>query len=189
MAAPGLPAAARGPLRSAPVDPEPGEQVFFHGHPSWRAMLAFYIKGLMLTVLGGVIAGVVTTTVKGSVNVPTVAAVVVVVFAALLIIGVVRRITTTYTITNRRLTIESGLLSRDLHQTRLERVQNVNLRQSMLERILSVGDVDFDTAASAEYDFEFRGVGSPRQIVRTVDRALHELQGTHLQGLSGPSHV
>ena len=36
------------------MDPEPGEEVFFHGHPSWRSMLAFYIKGFFL---GGGLAG------------------------------------------------------------------------------------------------------------------------------------
>lgn len=77
--------------------------------------------------------------------------------------------------TDRRLTVESGLLTRDLHQTRLHRVQNVNLRQTVLERMLSVGDVDFDTASSADYDFSFRGVAAPRDIVQTVDRALHDL--------------
>ena len=46
----------------------------------------------------------------------------------------------------------------------------------VFERMLGVGTVDFDTAGSAEFDFAFRGVGDPRQIVRTVDRALHELQ-------------
>jgi uncharacterized membrane protein YdbT with pleckstrin-like domain len=159
----------------SPMDPEPGEEVFFHGHPSWRAMLAFYIKGLLVAVVVGVIAGIVTAIANGSVNVAIVAAVVVVVFAGLVLIGFVRRMTTTYTITDRRLTIESGLLTRDLHQTRLHRVQNVNLRQTVLERMLSVGDVDFDTAASADYDFSFRGVAAPRDIVQTVDRALHEL--------------
>jgi uncharacterized membrane protein YdbT with pleckstrin-like domain len=163
------------------MDPEPGEQVFFHGHPSWRGMLLFYLRGFALTVLGGVFAGIVTAIAKGRVNVPTVAGVVVLVFAVLLIIGLVRRISTTYTISNRRLTIESGLLSRDLHQTRLERVQNVNLRQSILERILRVGTVDFDTAAGADFDFAFTGVGGPRQIVRIVDRALHELRGADPQ--------
>ena len=34
-----------------------------------------------------------------------------------------------------------------------------------------------DTAAEAEFDFSFCGVGDPRGIVRTVDRALHELGG------------
>jgi uncharacterized membrane protein YdbT with pleckstrin-like domain len=171
------------------MDPDPGEQVFFHGHPSWRAMLAFYIKGLALTILGGVIAGIVTAGVKGSVNVPTVTGVVVAVFVVLLIVGLIRRIATTYTITDRRLTIERGLLSRDLHQTRLERVQNVNLRQSLLERMLSIGDVDFDTAASADFDFAFRGVAGPRRILQTVDRALRDLHEGRQRDLGDRSRI
>jgi uncharacterized membrane protein YdbT with pleckstrin-like domain len=158
------------------MDPEPGEEVFFHGHPSWRSMLAFYIKGFFIAVLAGVIAGIVTRIAGSSVSVPLVVAVVLVVFVVLVVTGLVRRIATTYTITNRRLTIDIGLLSRALHETRLERVQNVNTRQSVLERMLRVGTVDFDTAGSADFDFAFRGVSDPRQIVRTVDRALHELQ-------------
>jgi uncharacterized membrane protein YdbT with pleckstrin-like domain len=158
------------------MDPEPGEEIFFFGHPSWRSMLVFYIKGILGAVLAGAIAGIVTRIASGSVSVPWVVAVVLIVFVLVLATGLLRRFATTYTITNRRLTIETGLLSRDLHETRLERVQNVNSRQSMLERMLLVGTVDFDTAAGAEFDFAFRGVGNPRQIVRTVDRALHELQ-------------
>jgi uncharacterized membrane protein YdbT with pleckstrin-like domain len=158
------------------MDPEPGEEVFFHGHPSWRSMLAFYIKGFLIAVLAGVIAGIVTRIAGGSVSVPLVVAVVLIVFVVLVVTGLIRRIATTYTITNRRLTIDIGLLSRALHETRLERVQNVNTRQSVLERMLRVGTVDFDTAGSADFDFAFRGVDNPREIVRTVDRALHELQ-------------
>ena len=165
------------------MDPEPGEEVFFHGHPSWRSMLAFYIKGLVIAVIAGAIAGVVSRIASDSVSVPLVVAVVVIVFVVVLVTGLVRRIGTRYTITNRRLTIETGLLSRNMHETRLERVQNVKSQQSMLERMLRVGKVDFDTAGSAEFGFAFRGVGNPRQIVRTVDRALHELQHA---GQGGP---
>ena len=75
-------------------------------------------------------------------------------------------------ITSERLTIHRGLLSRDTRQTRLDRVQNVNARQSMLERLLGVGTVDFDTAGGAGYDFTFQGISNPREIMRTVDRAL-----------------
>jgi uncharacterized membrane protein YdbT with pleckstrin-like domain len=158
------------------VDPEPDEQVFFHGHPSWRAMPDFYVKGLVGVVIAGALAGIVTALASGKVQVVWVIAVVLVCFVAVLLYGLLTRIRTTYTITNRRLTINTGLLSSDLHETRIERVQNVNCRQSLLERMLRVGTVDFDTAASAEYDFAFRGVADPRQIVRTVDRAIHELQ-------------
>jgi hypothetical protein len=34
----------------------PGEQVIFEGHPSWRAILGFYLKGLVVAVILGVIA-------------------------------------------------------------------------------------------------------------------------------------
>ena len=159
------------------MEPEPGEEIFFHGHPSWRSILSFYIKGLALAIVAGIIAGLLTDVANGHVQAGWVAVVMVVVLAALLVVGLVKRLSTTYSITNRRLTIETGLLSRELHETRLERVQNVNARQSIVERLLRVGTVDFDTAAGGNYDFSFSGVDDPRAIVRTVDRALRERAG------------
>ncbi len=142
-------------------------------------MLAFYVRGLLAAVLAGVIAGLVTRATGRSVDVAWVAVAVLIVFLVMLAWGLVRRMATTYTITNRRLTIRSGLLSRELHETRLERVQNVNSRQRLLERMLGVGTVDFDTAGSASYDFSFRGVDDPSRIVRTVNAALEDLGLTH----------
>jgi uncharacterized membrane protein YdbT with pleckstrin-like domain len=159
------------------VDPEPGEEIFFHGHPSWRSLAGFYAKGLVGSLVVGVIVGVLTRVTDHHVETGWVVVAVVVVFLVLAAIGQLRRIQTTYSITNQRLTIETGLLSKQLHQTRLERVQNVNSEQSLGQRVLRIGTVDFDTAAEAEFDFSFRGVGNPRGIVRTVDRALHSLRG------------
>ncbi len=163
-----------------PLDPEPDEVIFFHGHPSWLSLAALLIKGVLLCVAAGVVAGIVSAITNGNVQVGWVIVVVVVVFIVLIAVAWIRRIQTTYSITNRRLTIETGILSRELHQTRLERVQNVNATQSFVERLVRIGTVDFDTAGESEYDFAFRGVRAPREIVRTVDRALHELG-------SGPS--
>jgi uncharacterized membrane protein YdbT with pleckstrin-like domain len=158
------------------VEPQPGEEVFFHGHPSWRSMLAFYVRGLLVAIVAGVAAGLITSAAHGSVQVAWVAAAVLVVFLVVLVWGLVRRLATTYTITDRRLTINVGLLSRELHETRLERVQNVRSRQQVLERLLGIGTVDFDTAAGAAYDFSFRGVEDPGHIVRTVNAALEEMR-------------
>jgi uncharacterized membrane protein YdbT with pleckstrin-like domain len=154
----------------------PDEQVFFHGHPSWRSMLAFHVKGFGLAVLAGAIAGIASAVADDKLHVLWVIAAVAAVFAVAILAGIARRAMTTYTITDQRLTIDHGLLSREVHETRLERVQNVNSSQSMFERLLRVGTVDFDTAGSADYGFAFRGVANPHRIVRTVDRALHELQ-------------
>ena len=139
-------------------------------------MLALYVRGIAVAIGVGAIVGVVSAIADGKVQVSWVVVAVLVSLLAVLGIGFVKRLMTTYTITDQRLTIDVGLLSRDVHETRLERVQNVNSSQTLLERMLRIGTVDFDTAAGAEYDFAFRGVADPHQIVRTVDRALHALQ-------------
>ena len=156
------------------METENSEQVFFEGHPSWRSMLGLHLKGLLAAILAGVLAGLITAVASGSVSVLWVIAAVLAVFVIVSVIALYRRRRTTYKITNQRLTIQTGVASRELHETRLERVQNVNSRQSMLERLLGVGTVDFDTAGSASFDFSFRGVAHPDRIVRTVDRALRE---------------
>jgi uncharacterized membrane protein YdbT with pleckstrin-like domain len=58
-----------------------------------------------------------------------------------------------------------------VQQTDVARVQNVNHNQSMLERLLQVGTVDFDTAGTGDSDFRFHGVEDPEEVVAAVDRA------------------
>jgi uncharacterized membrane protein YdbT with pleckstrin-like domain len=155
---------------------ESGEQVYFHGHPSWRSILDFYFKGLLVAIVAGAIAGVVTRVANHKVNVGVVAAVVAVVLVLVVLAGLIKRLQTTYTISSRRLTIRSGIFTREMHEARLERVQNVNSTQSLLERILHVGTVDFDTAAGSGFDFKFTGVADPHGIVRIVDQAVQSIQ-------------
>jgi uncharacterized membrane protein YdbT with pleckstrin-like domain len=67
--------------------------------------------------------------------------------------------------------IRRGILSRKEQHTVIERVQNVETRQSLLERLLRVGTVDFDTAATDDSVFAFVGVSSPKRVVAAVDIA------------------
>ncbi len=90
-----------------------------------------------------------------------------VVIALTLLIGFVKRVATTYTITDRRLNIKRGIISREIQETRLERVQNVNYRQSVYQRLMQIGDVDFDTAATDDYNFVFAGVADPADVVHS----------------------
>jgi len=136
-------------------------------------MLAFYIQGLLgVLVLGAIVAGV--TALGDEVEWGLVAAVVIVGAALLVLGGLVKRIATIYTITNQRLRIKRGILSKKVQQTRIDRVQNVNTDQSVIERLLRVGTVDFDTAGTDDSDFTFSGVSSPSRVVEAVDRAQHE---------------
>ena len=107
--------------------------------------------------------------------------VILVVIALTVLIGFVKRVATTYTITNRRLNIKRGIVSREIQETRLERVQNVNYRQSVYQRLMQIGDVDFDTAATDDYNFVFAGVADPGDVVHAVDQAT----GAHAAGTHG----
>lgn len=149
----------------ASLNLSPGEQVIFQGHPSWRAIIGFYLKGILVAAVAGVIAKL-----AGSGS-STVFLVVLIVIAATVLIGFAKRVATTYTITNRRLNIKRGIFSREVQETRLERVQNVNYQQSVYQRLVQIGDVDFDTAASDDYNFVFAGVADPGEVVHRVDQA------------------
>src|SRR5882757_6448875 len=92
-----------------------GEQIIFQGHPSWRAILGFYLKGVAIAIVLGIIAKLVSST-------TSVFVVVLVVIALTVVIGFIKRWATTYTITNRRLNIRRGVISREVQETRLERV-------------------------------------------------------------------
>ena len=102
--------------------------------------------------------------------------------AVTILTGFVKRVATSYTITDRRLHIKRGIVSRTIQETRLERVQNVNYHQTVMQRMLQVGDVDFDTAAGDDYNFVFSGVAEPADVVHMVDAATHRGDG----GASAP---
>jgi len=158
-----------------------GEQVIFQGHPSWRAILGFYLKGIVIAAILGAIAKV------AGAETATVFLIVLVIVAITVLVGFVKRVATTYTITNRRLNIKRGIVSREIQETRLERVQNVNYNQSFYQRIMQIGDVDFDTAGSGDYDFVFVGVANPDEVVHRVDQATGaSAAGAHGLGEAQP---
>jgi uncharacterized membrane protein YdbT with pleckstrin-like domain len=119
------------------------------------ALVALLIGGVVLAVLVGAAA-----------------------LALLVVGGLLKRQTTSYVITTQRLRIGRGLLGKRVQQTRIDRVQNVNTSQTLLERILRVGTVDFDTAGTDDSEFRFVGVASPARVVAQVDRAQREAAET-----------
>jgi uncharacterized membrane protein YdbT with pleckstrin-like domain len=149
------------------MDLHPGENVIYEGHPSWRSTFGFYVLGLVI-VAAAVVIGVVAD--KTGIGLAAAAVILVVV----LIVGWLRRITTRYLITNRRLQIRRGILSKHVEETRIDRVVDVTVHQGVFDRILQIGAVDFDNASAQQGDlFRFTGVGSPERVVRAIDR-VHE---------------
>lgn len=164
----------------------PGERVLFEGHPSWRSILDFYLKGFAATAVLALLVALATGVIGDSTNDRLVVLIAIAGVGITVLVGFIKRIATSYTITNRRLHIKRGIISRTVQETRLERVQNVNFAQSVIQRVLQIGDVDFDTAAGDDFDFTFSGVAEPADVVSQVDEATRTL-GSH-GGLGDEQH-
>jgi uncharacterized membrane protein YdbT with pleckstrin-like domain len=146
------------------MDLHPGEEIVFEGHPSWRGVLSFYLKGLAVAVAIGAILLFAVSTAIGILAFA-------IVMALVIVVGLIMRMATRYIISTERLNIRTGILSKHVQQTNINRVQNVNTQQTFIDRLLRVGAVDFDTAGTDDSDFTFRGVANPAGIVAAVDRA------------------
>jgi uncharacterized membrane protein YdbT with pleckstrin-like domain len=161
------------------VDLQAGENVIYQGHPSWRAILGFYLKGALVGAAAGVLAALLNDGAGLGV------VVFVIVLAVTILVGFIRRVATIYTITDRRLNIKIGIIARKVQETRLQRVQNVNFNQGVYERLMQIGDVEFTTAGTDESNFVFAGVGQPEEVVKQVEKATPVLSG--LQGEAEPN--
>ncbi|MGA9372840.1 MAG: PH domain-containing protein [Solirubrobacterales bacterium] len=160
------------------MDLQPGEEVIYQGHPSWRAIVGFYLKGILAAVVIAVIVKLVDST--------GLALLVLAVLVAITVLaGFIKRVATVYTITDRRLNIKIGIVARKVQETRLQRVQNVNYNQGVYERIMQIGDVEFTTAGTEESNFIFAGVAQPEHVVAQVEQATPIVAG--LQGEAEPA--
>lgn len=131
------------------------EAMVWQGRPSPRAMVSYYARWILIGLVP-VIAAVVVSSQQAWGALASA-----VIIAMALATGWLRRVGTLYTITDRRIIIRTGILSRREHEAHIDRVQNVNLSQSLLDRIFRVGSLDFDTAGTEDADFRFAGIADP----------------------------
>jgi len=160
-----------------------GEELIWAGHPTWRSIVSFYIKYTVLVLLP--LAVIVIANVSGA-DWPVWVGIVVFVggFLLVLLAGWLRRVFTRYTITTKHLMIRTGILSRNEASTSLDRVQNIRVVQSPVERVLHTGSVEFDNASGEAADAELRfvGVDHPRDL---RDRILHAIEEVRVRDRQG----
>jgi membrane protein YdbS with pleckstrin-like domain len=90
----------------------PGEEVIWEGRPDWRSWAG-------LTILGWILA-------------PAVVGIVI------LLVLAVRKRSVSWKVTSRRIETESGWLSRSLDTLELWKIQDVEFRQTIFQRMLGV---------------------------------------------------
>ena len=159
-----------------------GERILWQVRPSWRAQISYFIVWIPLALLPVIIAGILAANDQDT-GLPYWQWLLI---SLLLVVGVVvydalRRYSTFYVVTDQRLRVRHGILSRHEQSARFERVQNVEVSQSLMDRLLKVGAVEFDTAGSDQSDagFRYAGIADPQRLVHIV--AQHSRATAHPQ--------
>lgn len=141
------------------------EEIIWTGRPTWRSVILWYLKWMPVAFLPVILVWLLHKVWDGA---PMGTAWLITIALALAFAGydaLVRHFTI-YTATTQRLHIRRGIISRHEQSTRMERVQNLNTYQSPIDRLLRVGDLDFDTAGAEahEADFRFDGIADPHEV-------------------------
>ena len=164
----------------------PGEQILYRGRPSPRSSVAFFLKWGALALFPGVLFTIISRA-GGGTGLPLWQWWLITILLLLLVIirDGIRRLAVNYTVTTERIHIRRGLLSRNEQSTDIDRVQNVNTRQTFLDRALGVGSVDFDTAGTnaADAAFQFDGIAHPAQVVSRLQGYLIDRERSRAGGL------
>lgn len=88
----------------------------------------------------------------------------------LLIILVSTYFSVSLIITEQRITLKQGLLSRSTNDLYHTNVSNIRISQNLIERILDVGTIEIATAATSGYEITVEGIPDPRNIKTLIEQ-------------------
>lgn len=92
-----------------------------------------------------------------------------------LFMAAARNRTTRYRVTNQRIVIESGLFSRSLDEIDLRSVDDIEFRQSFLERLFGIGEIAVVSTDKVAPRRVLRGIRDPRNTREVIRSAAYQV--------------
>lgn len=84
-----------------------------------------------------------------------------------------------YRITSERIKIVRGMLSRDIENFELIRIQDIDWTQGVSERMFGVGDIQIKGQDASNPEITLRNVSHPEEVYETLRRAWLEARKRH----------
>lgn len=148
-----------------------GEEIVWESRPHLVAMGRGLPIAIALVLFGIVLAGWSMT--DGNSSLITLASfLLIAVGAAIALVRYVYWTSTRYVITSGELYKKRGVVSRDITQFRIDRVQNTSRSQSALGRLLGYGDLTVYTAGSGDPELVFEHVPEPERAGKLLSAEL-----------------
>ncbi|RRJ31001.1 PH domain-containing protein [Halocatena pleomorpha] len=147
-----------------------GEQLVWNGHPSLRSVGGTFVVGLILIAVGIGIGALFEDVIRLLSLVP--------IGLGLFIAGVtyVNYRSVQYVLTAEEVYKKSGIISRNVVNIRLDRIQNTSYTQSLPERFLGYGHIQIDTAGTGGSDLILEDVPNPEHVNGLITEYLDKVR-------------
>jgi uncharacterized membrane protein YdbT with pleckstrin-like domain len=132
----------------------PGEEIIMHRHPHWKMLVGPVVLLLVVVGLGsylGALIGAQSWGLWARIALLVIAVGLVVRFT---VAPLIRWRTTHFVITNRRVLVREGLITRRGMDIPMRRITGVQFRQSLFERLFGVGTLVMESASDEPLEFE-----------------------------------
>ena len=77
---------------------------------------------------------------------------------------------TKLTITNKKTTLRTGLLSKNTNEVYHSDVRNIRVSQGPLQRMLGVGKIGISSAGQSDFEIEVGGIQNPEKVKALVSK-------------------
>jgi uncharacterized membrane protein YdbT with pleckstrin-like domain len=79
---------------------------------------------------------------------------------------------TQLTVTDSKVILRTGILSKNLNEVRIEHIRNVQLRQGFFQRMMGVGWIGISTSGQDEVEIQVAGLPDPSRVKAIIDERL-----------------
>lgn len=149
---------------AAPRQAPAHEEQLWQGRPSARVLIGQLVALVVIIAIGATFTIGLDARLMGW----AITSLVALVFAISIAVRYVRLRSTLYTISNQRVIIERGLLSKSLEEIDLRYVEDTRFFQSFMERLLGIGNVTLVSADKTTPTFVLYHITEPREIRELV---------------------
>ena len=92
-------------------------------------------------------------------------------FLACLVI-LVRHFAWRYSVENATIESRHGIIAREIRSIRVADLRNINVKQSIFQRLIGIGDVEFSSSGTAGVEVVFYGVHNPMVVMHEVQKMV-----------------
>ncbi len=75
-----------------------------------------------------------------------------------------------FTVTNKRVTAKSGIISRSIQEVAMKDIRNINFNQGVIERMFGLGTVQIGSAGTAGIEVQFYGIPDASAVKEMIAR-------------------